>query len=825
MANWTGTYTITNGATGISTGGNSSTELRNTGATWPTGAQSLANFTVRILTGTGAGQSRIVTSNTATVLTVPAWTVTPDATSTYEIVLIFNASGSDHIVAAVTLSTNIITEIVDSSTLLFDGLYLLSFTNNCIVRWGKTLATMPLLCANNRTVQGKVGFVNGVQFLAALSMTPQFRFIKMQDTYYGVLIQPSTGVGDGSTISQIWIENAVSPVSMAGAAMPVNMKLSGFYWRHAPASGISYPSTLSAGKTFIAEKNWAEWSSSGPYTWSATGATTMIWRDSVAVLASSNRNINIGAGQTAYVVDNYFSSRISTDIVIAGASSVAGAGTYVVRNNRNDNGRSIYGAANSTASIASAFNDLNSTANSTYGAFDIAAAANYVACTSDSDYIAGTLLASPECVDTTMATTSTASPAQYKNLTSARTNARSTPNKPFTMDNIVIGTPTGDSVTITFDCANGVQAGHGSTNINADSSSGQTALNVVDLTGFAPQDMVEIGHGTARAEVGRVASVTTTLNLESNLTYTHTAAQADTVKKQLRHDALPQVRYGLASGIHDMASYLPDTHEWGLLWAGFKDHVDGHPIAWKREGHSVTLVGLLPETTYYFKVFGINPLGEVLESAAEYSFTTAANTRYTNPGEANLLSGITFLYNNVIKTGTFVSPTTTETKHGVAIGPGGAFTGSYRGADLWSGVPDSDVRAGVGYIDDGVPKTGRVVVPPQNTILKDEPSDTDGAMLGTLVSTTAAQVRAELDANSTQLAAIKAKTDNLPSDPGDESNILAAISALPLAPDASTVAAAVLAAAATTPISADVKKVNGAGVLGNGTASNLWRGA
>lgn len=777
MANWTGTYTITNGATGTSTGGNSATELRNTGATWPTGAQSLANFMVRILTGTGAGQSRIITSNTATVLTVPAWTVTPDATSTYEIVLVFNAAGSDHIVGAVTLSTNIITEIADSSTLLFDGNYYIRCSNNCLIRWGKTFSTMPTLCANNRGAQGKAGYWGSLNLMSTLSLIPNLRFIKMLDTGYGLIVQPSVGAGDCSTIGQIWIEGATSAVSLAGSAMPTNMKLSGFYWRNSPASGVAYPATLSTGKTCIVEKTWTEWSAGGPYTWSATGATTMIWRENVAVLATSNRNQNIGAGQTVYIIDNYFSSRSSADVIIAGASTVAGAGTYVVRNNRNDCGRSIYGAVNSTASVLSAFNDWNSTTNPTYGAFDIAATANYVTCTSDSDYIAGTLLASPDCVDTTMATTSTASPAQYKNLTSARTNARSTPNKPFTMDNVVIGTPSGDSVTITFDCANGVQAGHGSTTISADSAAGQNSLHVADLTGFAPQDMIEIGHGTARYEVGRVDSVTTTVNLETPLTYTHTAVQADTVKKQLRNDALPQVRYGTAPGVYDMASFLPDTHEWGLLWAGFKTHVNGHAIAWKREGHSVTLIGLLPETTYYFKVYGVTPLGEVLESAAEYSFTTAPNTRYTNPGVDNLALGVSFLYNNVPLVGTRRQPPAAVVAHDYEYGPNDSLTGTYRADDLWTPVSDADVRAGVTWLDNGVPREGRAVIPPPHTILKDEPSDTDGAMLGTLEA-----------ANN------------------------------------AAIATTVIAALTTAMLPVNLKQINDAVVVGDGTPGNPWRG-
>ncbi len=738
MANWTGTYTITNGATGTSTGGNSSTELRNNGATWPTGAQSLVNFTVRILTGTGAGQSRIITSNTATILTVPAWTITPDATSTYEIVLVFNAAGSDHIVAAVTLSTNIITEIADSSILLFDGANALNFTTNCVVRWGKTLATMPTLQANNRTVQGKFGFYTGVEFLAPLSLTPQFQFIKMLDVAYGMIVIPSVGVGDGSTIRQVWMEGTNITVSMAGAAMAVNMKLSGWYWKNSTSCGIAYPSTLSAGKTCIAEKMWLENSAAGPYTLNATGPTTSIFRESVCKDAASNRNANLGAGQIALIADNYFSSRATTDAILAGANSAAGLGSYIVRNNRSNCGRAIYGAAVTTATIASAFNDWASNMWSTYGAIDIAAANNYSSSTSDNDFIAGQILASPENIDTTTATTSTASPAQYKNLTAARTNARSALNKPLTIDNVVIGTPTGDAVTVTFDCANGVVAGQGSTVVSVDSALGQPSLSVANLTGFGVGDVVCIGYGTARFEVLRIASITSTLNFETNLAYNHTAAQADTVKKQMRNDALPFIRYGTAPGIYDMETFLPNVSEWGLLWTGFKTSVNGHPCAWKRQGHSVTIANLSPETTYYFKAYGITPLGEILESAAEYSFSTAVNTKFDDVPTSKVELGYQWKFNSNTpnRVGERRQPAASAVQHGYPFGPSDSLTGTYRAYDLWAAISDSDVRNSVPMLQDGVISTGRVVVAAPNTILKDTPSDTDGATLGTMVAVT-----------------------------------------------------------------------------------------
>ena len=76
---------MSNDGDGFDTGAVASatgTTLTCTGKTWPTNGW--ANYEVRILTGTGAGQIRTVASNTGTVLTVSAaWTTNPDATSTF----------------------------------------------------------------------------------------------------------------------------------------------------------------------------------------------------------------------------------------------------------------------------------------------------------------------------------------------------------------------------------------------------------------------------------------------------------------------------------------------------------------------------------------------------------------------------------------------------------------------------------------------------------------------------------------------------------------------------------------------------------------------
>jgi hypothetical protein len=89
--------------------------------------------------------------------------------------------------------------------------------------------------------------------------------------------------------------------------------------------------------------------------------------------------------------------------------------------------------------------------------------------------------------------------------------------------------------------------------------------------------------------------------------------------------------------------------------------------------------------------------------------------------------------------------------------------------------------------------TGGVVDTLTNAPASVTPSDIWSHATRTLTSAsgpTAIEIRQELDSNSTQLSAIKSKTDALPSDPADQSLLEAAIAGV-TAPSASTVAAAV----------------------------------
>lgn len=71
---------------GIATGAQTSTTLKDTSKSWTVNYFSTYSHRVRIITGTGEGQVRAITSNTADTLTVsPSWSVTPDTTSRYVI--------------------------------------------------------------------------------------------------------------------------------------------------------------------------------------------------------------------------------------------------------------------------------------------------------------------------------------------------------------------------------------------------------------------------------------------------------------------------------------------------------------------------------------------------------------------------------------------------------------------------------------------------------------------------------------------------------------------------------------------------------------------
>jgi prepilin-type N-terminal cleavage/methylation domain-containing protein len=70
---------------GYSSGGNTITTLHDTRKTW-SASSFTTSYTVRIISGTGAGQTRSISANTSTQLTVSsAWETPPDSSSFYVI--------------------------------------------------------------------------------------------------------------------------------------------------------------------------------------------------------------------------------------------------------------------------------------------------------------------------------------------------------------------------------------------------------------------------------------------------------------------------------------------------------------------------------------------------------------------------------------------------------------------------------------------------------------------------------------------------------------------------------------------------------------------
>jgi hypothetical protein len=114
-----------------------------TGAVLPTAAGGLSGATLRIVAGTGAGQSRIIAFNDATSITVAsAWTVEPDGTSVWGVIDLTGIAidrisalvGDDDVPGVLVTETNGSTRLIEALTstdpfdLLYDDIYTLVLT-------------------------------------------------------------------------------------------------------------------------------------------------------------------------------------------------------------------------------------------------------------------------------------------------------------------------------------------------------------------------------------------------------------------------------------------------------------------------------------------------------------------------------------------------------------------------------------------------------------------------------------------------------------------------------------------------------------------------
>ena len=141
-----------------------------------------------------------------------------------------------------------------------------------------------------------------------------------------------------------------------------------------------------------------------------------------------------------------------------------------------------------------------------------------------------------------------------------------------------------------------------STTVNADNAAAQKVLKVAATTGFAVDDVLAIGESTARDETGVIASITAgvSLTLDDNLTYAHTAAQADAVKVLPTGDA------------EDSDYYTADATNSGLVY--FDWRLDSGPKAVK-----ITYTGGMATTTATFMT-GFPDLADAVAEQVAYAW-------------------------------------------------------------------------------------------------------------------------------------------------------------------------------------------------------------
>ena len=659
MANWSGTYTNPN-PTGTSTGLNSSTSFNDTGASWP----NMTNWELRITGGTGSGQVRTIQSNTSiTIIITVAWTVIPDATSTYELVLILR--DQDHITGNTIFDTGIITELEDSATIFFDGLYSITFQNAVRCNWNKTKSTLVTFQPDQITVQGKAAFWSYIYFTASVSYTINFSYIYVIGASYGLIIAASTGTGDFSTIHHIRSRNLGNHIFYRGNYSPdlQNVKIKYILHEGSYAPGKIYFNRNS--DTTITEeydKIWIEnHQNSGISFGNIACARNQIVRNAIFKdsYTSSETNPRADSDKRIYLIDSYFSTKDDYAYYAKGSNVDTDGKTYVSRN-VSTMSREIENTYAHNMSITSRFNDYTATEARQNYAIYVSAATEV---TSDNDYIAGRLQATPENVDISESTTSTEDPIQYFGLTSARTNAKSTLNKLLECDNVQSGSITSSTATITFDCKNS----HAGTTVDQDSNSGQKILYIASTTDFEVNEIVEIGFGTAREEEGEIDTIQAgvSITLKENLTYTHTAVQADTVKKQLRHFGLPFIKYGIATTEYDKSTPIPEKSKWGAIFCEFETTFFEKEFEWKKYGHSIDLEDLEPDTQYFIKACCYTPFGNLMESSESNFTTSSAAVEYTDPGIANVRDGITYKFEGDDKEGVLDIPVVGDVRDGV----------------------------------------------------------------------------------------------------------------------------------------------------------------
>lgn len=535
-------------------------------------------------------------------------------------------------------------------------------------------------------------------------------------------VATTTTMNNFEDVHHNWIEHitGVEAFNFAGGTAVVNAVYSNCLVRRSSTADFGFGSNTNGSQAYY--RCWME-DSFGGIEWSTGPSTQTIKECVIKDLQSAPITVAATSSGKVYTIQDSY----SYGQLVLHFTNAAHVGT--LRSWRNHvRGAGIASVSTAGAgSFSSAFNDIANyyQRKSSVQAFAFSGGSTLSGGrTSDNDYITGQNLAFDDNIETSTATTSASSPSQYSGLSASRTNVKLVRNRPLTLDNVSTSSLDHDSVTINYDCTNGAVSGSGSTTINGDSASGGTTLNVASSTGFQVGETIEVGYGTARFEECVVSATGAgTITTTGVLAFTHTAADADTVKKQLRHIAIPYVRYGTSSGVYTMQSARAPREDLGLIFTGIRTTYNGKSYAFNRYSHSVPLDGLSPSTTYYYKVYADTPTSEILEAASEGTFTTSASPYYTDPGVGDVRSGDTYQFNSLTpnRTGTLVLPSENDVEDGVGFGTGGTeFTGNFESPS------EDDVRDGTQYGANGTEFEGNAEFPSEDDVRDGTQYGTDG---------------------------------------------------------------------------------------------------
>lgn len=417
---------------------------------------------------------------------------------------------------------------------------------------------------------------------------------------------------------------------------------------------------------------------------------TNIVNNLVSVKNSSNAiNLTNGATSTTFS-DCYFGSVGNQNAISVGASS----NTSTVQ-------RSVFykpfrGVMNNQASSVTtfAYNDLVECPSNAFYTNNSTAALN-----SSYDYVVGCNKKPLDLVDT--GSPGTQSWQQAGAIT--RTNQATTPNKPLTIDNIAVGTPTTSGVTITFDSAAGA-------------------------TGYRRKGIGFVKYGTISG------------------TYNMSTAPNFSVVDLAKYWTTWDTSYVFNTTGH---SVTLNNLESGTTYFAVPCFVD--PLGLVATGAEQTFTTVDDELTRNTDPGANNVIKDVSYKIANVSKTGTFDEagRNVDPGESNVKDTTTYKILNVDRIGTYVAacdyPLIGNVRYGVVF-DSGARTGNMT-------LPsESQTKSGVSYGALGEEYTGNVTLPLESNVKLNIQYGSSGLEFkGTLDNTYSSALQAEVDLLRTQL--------------------------------------------------------------------------